>query len=58
MNGVAVIELTDAVKLRAAQRAIERKAPFHRGRNEIGDAIILEMYVDCVSEKHAKGWTL
>lgn len=55
MNEAPVIELTDAIKLRAAQRAIERKAPFHRGKNEIGDAIILEMYADCVSEKNAKG---
>jgi hypothetical protein len=55
MNGAAVIELTDAVKLRAAQRAIEKKAPFHRGRNEIGDAIILEIYADCVQEKNARG---
>ena len=55
MNGAAIIELTDAVKLQAAQRAIEKKAPFHRGRNEIGDAIILEIYADCVREKHVKG---
>jgi len=55
MNGAAVIELTDAVKLRAAQRAIERKAPFHRGKNEIADAIILETYADCVREKNARG---
>ncbi|MBE3142883.1 MAG: DUF4935 domain-containing protein [Planctomycetes bacterium] len=58
MEGAAVIELTDAVKLRAAQRAIERKAPFHRGKNEIGDAIILETYADCVREKNPKGTRL
>lgn len=55
MDGATVIELTDAVKLRAAQRAIERKAPFHRGKNEMGDAIILETYADCVRKKTAKG---
>lgn len=55
MDGAAVIELTDAVTLRAAQRAIERKAPLHRGKNEIGDAIILETYADCVREKNPKG---
>lgn len=55
MAGAAVIELTDAVKLRAAQRAIDRKAPFHRGKNEIGDAIILETYADCVRSKNVRG---
>lgn len=54
MAGAALIEVTDAVKLRAAQRAIERKAPFHRGKNEIADAIILEIYADCVREKEPK----
>ncbi len=55
MDGATVIELTDSVKLRAAQRALEEKAPFHMGKNQIGDAIILETYADCVREKSAKG---
>lgn len=55
MNGATIIELTDSIKLRAAQRAIEKKAPFHRGKNEIGDAIILEVYADCVHDKSLKG---
>ncbi len=40
----AVIESTDAVKLRAAQRAIDKKAPFHKDKNSIGDAILIEFY--------------
>jgi len=55
LDAAPIIELSDAVKLRAAQRAIDRKAPFHRGRNEIGDAIILETYADCLRESNAKG---
>ncbi len=55
MDKATVIELTDAVKLRATQRAIERKAPFHRGKNEIEDAIIIETYADCVREKNTRG---
>ena len=50
-----IIELTEAVKLRAAQRALERKAPFHQGRNSIADAIIIETYADCIREKTASG---
>jgi len=55
MRGAEVIKLTDAVRLRAAQRALERKAPFHRGKNQIGDAIIIETYADCVGARIPKG---
>lgn len=46
-----VIELSDAVKLRAAQRGIEKRAPFHRQRNGIDDAVLIEIYADAVREK-------
>jgi hypothetical protein len=55
MDRATVIEVNDATKLRAAQRAIEKKAPFHHGRNEVNDAIILEIYADCVHDKNSKG---
>jgi hypothetical protein len=41
-----VIEVSDAVKVRAAQRAIDKRAPFHRQRNGIDDAILIETYAD------------
>lgn len=44
-----IIETSDAVKLRAAQRAIDRRAPFHRQRNGIDDAILIEIYADAVA---------
>jgi len=44
-----IIETTDAVKLRAAQRAIDKRAPFHRQRNGIDDAILIEIYADAVA---------
>lgn len=46
-----IIETSDAVKLRAAQRAIGKRAPFHRQRNGIDDAILIEIYADAVSAK-------
>src|SRR5260370_38873470 len=46
-----VIEISDAVKLRAAQRAIDKRAPFHRQRNGIDDAILIEVYADTVGAK-------
>jgi len=39
-----IIELSDDIKLRAAQRAIDEKAPFHRQRNGINDAILIEQF--------------
>ncbi|MBD9357292.1 PIN domain-containing protein [Methylomonas albis] len=44
-----IIEISDAVKLRAAQRAIDKRAPFHRQRNGIDDAILIELYADEIS---------
>jgi hypothetical protein len=33
-----VIETSDAIKLRASERALDRRAPFHNGRNNFADA--------------------
>ena len=41
-----IIDTSDAVLLRAGRRALERKAPFHREKNSIGDAILIEIYRD------------
>ncbi len=48
-----IVEIEDAVKVRAAQRAIEKTAPFHRQRNSIGDAILIEVYSDIVRNSNA-----
>jgi hypothetical protein len=45
-KSATAVEISDEVKLRAAQRAIERKAPFHRQRNGIDDAILIETYAN------------
>jgi len=51
----SVIEISDVVKLRAAQRAIDKRAPFHRQRNGIDDAILIEVYADAVGAKASPG---
>jgi hypothetical protein len=51
----AVVEISDSVKLRAAQRAIDKRAPFHRQRNGIDDAVLIEIYADAVTAKAAPG---
>jgi predicted nucleic acid-binding protein len=48
-----IIEISDAVKIRAAQRAIDKRAPFHRQRNGIDDAILIEVYTDVIREEEA-----
>lgn len=49
-----VIELTDSVKVRAADRAIKKLAPFHRQRNGVDDTILIETYIDALAGKGAK----
>jgi len=41
-----IIKITDEIKVRAAQRAIDKKAPFHLSKNSMGDSIIIESYLD------------
>jgi hypothetical protein len=50
---LAVTETSESLKLRAAQRAIDKRAPFHRQRNGIDDAIIIEVYGDATNERRA-----
>jgi hypothetical protein len=45
------IELADAIKARAADRAIAKVAPFHRQRNGIDDAVLIETYIDAVAAR-------
>ena len=46
-----MVETSDEVKLLAAQRAIDRRAPFHRQRNGIDDAILIETYAHLVKNR-------
>ena len=43
-QSTSVVETADELKLRAAQRAIDGVAPFHRPRNGMNDAILIETY--------------
>lgn len=45
------IETTGEVMLRAARRAVEKKAPFHKAKNSIGDAILIETYRDLLAAR-------
>lgn len=45
------IETTEAIMLRAARRAVEKRAPFHKSKNSIGDAILIETYRDLLDAR-------
>lgn len=50
LKGAAVVPSTDAVLIRAAQRAIDKRAPFHLPKNSMADAMLMEIYADCIAE--------
>lgn len=55
MKSVSVVEASDDVKLRAADRALHGRAPFHRNKNSMGDAILIETYAAIAAARGAKG---
>jgi hypothetical protein len=49
LAAATVIETSDAVKVRAADRALHRKAPCHHdNKNSMADAVLIETYIECV----------
>jgi hypothetical protein len=42
------IGISDAVKIKAADRALNRKAPCHQNKNSMADAVLIETYFECV----------
>jgi hypothetical protein len=54
LRAAPVVPLTDTVKRRVTERALASKAPYHRDRNSVGDAILIEMYAELVSRKAAR----
>lgn len=55
LAGAAVVETSNDVKLRAVDRAVSGMAPFHRNKNSLADAILIETYADLVREKGSAG---
>lgn len=44
------LEPTDVERSRVVQRGLEKKAPFHRSRNSVADALLIELYVSATTE--------
>ncbi|MDP3218490.1 MAG: PIN domain-containing protein [Deltaproteobacteria bacterium] len=55
LTSTAAIETSDQVAVRAARRAVEKRAPFHHEKNAMADAILIETYATCVQEKSSSG---
>lgn len=55
MGRAAIIEPSESVILKAAERAVQKKAPFNHNKNSMADAIIIETYAQCLREKPSKG---
>jgi hypothetical protein len=50
-----VIEASDVVKVRAAERALHSKAPcHHENKNSMADAVLIETYFECVRAAPAR----
>ncbi len=45
------IPTSDAVKVKAADRALGKIAPFHLSKNSIGDAVLIEIYAEHMSQE-------
>jgi hypothetical protein len=43
-----ILDASEPVLMRAAQRAISKQAPFHRDKNAMADAVLIESYAECV----------
>lgn len=52
-EGTEPVPISDSVKARAADRALAKVAPFHRQLNGIGDAIIIETYIDALAKRNS-----
>ncbi|MEJ8310098.1 PIN domain-containing protein [Agrobacterium larrymoorei] len=49
ISGATLLPVTDSQKVRATDRAMAGNAPYHRSKNSIGDALIIEAFADVVS---------
>ncbi|WP_230189926.1 PIN domain-containing protein [Sphingobium sp. CECT 9361] len=53
--GAEIIETDDTTMLAAAQRAVDKRAPFHKPKNSMGDAILIELYARALAEDESGG---
>ena len=55
MGRAVIVERSERVTLKAAERAIQKRAPCHRNKNSVADAVIIETYAQCLDERPSRG---
>jgi hypothetical protein len=50
-----ILDTDDTTLLAAAQRAVDKRAPFHKPKNSMGDAILIELYARAIAEDESQG---
>ncbi|MGF6981410.1 hypothetical protein QFZ99_000886 [Paraburkholderia atlantica] len=55
LRRVPAIATSDAIKERVTERALARMAPYHRAKNSVGDAILVEIYAELAATATADG---
>lgn len=48
------LQATDSIKQRVTDRALANQAPYHRSKNSVGDAILIETYIEVGGNKANK----
>lgn len=48
LNAATPIQTSDSAKLKAVERAVQRKGPCHLNKNSMADALLIEIYFECV----------
>lgn len=55
LNSATTIETSDALKVKASNRALNRQAPcHHENKNSMADAVLIEAYFECVEAGKSK----
>lgn len=54
LKSARALPITDHIKQRVTERALAKKAPYHRERNSVGDAILIEFYAELTTTSRAK----
>lgn len=50
LNSSEEIELTDEIKLISAKKAYSKEAPFHNGKNNMADSMLIELFFKHITE--------
>ncbi|WP_010161911.1 PIN domain-containing protein [Sphingomonas sp. PAMC 26617] len=52
--GAEVLPADDTALIAAAQRAIDKRAPFHKSKNSMADAVIIELYANALASAESE----